>query len=65
MVALTGSEEVPIKKLLLWLEMARQELADPAGGDKVTLQAWTKVLQNLGGQRSKSSRFVGSNNDYI
>lgn len=47
MVTLTGSEEVPIKKLLLWLEMARQELPDPCQG-KISLQSWTKVLQNLG-----------------
>lgn len=55
MVALTGSEEVPVKKLLLWLEMARQELPDPAG--KITLQAWTKVLQNLSTGHSSNSGF--------
>jgi hypothetical protein len=55
MEALTGSEEVPIKKLLLWLEMARQELPDPAA--KITLQAWTKVLQNLGHSSSSGLRF--------
>jgi hypothetical protein len=55
MEALTGSEEVPIKKLLLWLEMARQELPDPAA--KVALQAWTKVLQNLGHGSSRGLRF--------
>lgn len=57
MVTLTGSEEVPIKKLLLWLEMARQELPDPSQG-KISLQAWTKVLQNLGTGHSSSSRFM-------
>jgi hypothetical protein len=55
MIALTGSEDVPIKKLLLWLEMARQELPDPAG--KISLHAWTKVLQNLStGQSSGFSK---------
>lgn len=68
MVALTGSEDVPVKKLLLWLEMARQELPDPAG--KITLQAWTKVLQNLStGHGSSSgfskSRFGNASSDYI
>jgi hypothetical protein len=58
MVALTGSEDVPVKKLLLWLEMARQELPDPAG--KIDLQAWTKVLQNLSTGHSSSSGFSKS-----
>lgn len=58
MVALTGTEDVPIKKLLLWLEMARQEPGDGSG--KVTLQAWTKVLQNLTTGHSSSSGFSKS-----
>jgi hypothetical protein len=58
MVALTGSEDVPVKKLLLWLEMARQELPDP--DSKITLQAWTKVLQNLSTGHSSSSGFSKS-----
>jgi len=58
MVSLTGSEEVPIKKLLLWLEMARQELPDPQG--KISLQAWTKVLQNLSAGHDSSSGFSKS-----
>jgi hypothetical protein len=36
---------VPIKKLLLWLEMARQSLPDP--GAPIPLAAWTTVLQDL------------------
>ena len=68
MQVLTGSEEVPIKKLLLWLEMARQELPDGAG--KITLDAWTKVLQNLTtGHGSSSgfskSRFGNASSGYI
>jgi hypothetical protein len=39
------SKEVPIKKLLLWLEMARQSLPDP--GARIPLDAWTTVLQDL------------------
>lgn len=58
MVALTGSEDIPVKKLLLWLEMARQELPDP--DSKITLQAWTKVLQNLSTGHSSSSGFSKS-----
>ncbi|KIZ04943.1 vesicle-fusing ATPase [Monoraphidium neglectum] len=38
-------KEVPIKKLLLWLEMARQELPDPTA--KIPLAAWQTVLQDL------------------
>jgi hypothetical protein len=38
-------KEVPIKKLLLWLEMARQELPDPTA--KIPLAAWRTVLQDL------------------
>jgi hypothetical protein len=57
MVTLTGSEEVPIKKLLLWVEMARQELEDPSQG-KIPLQSWTKVLQNLGTGHGSSSRYM-------
>ncbi|GBF95528.1 hypothetical protein Rsub_08509 [Raphidocelis subcapitata] len=37
--------DVPIKKLLLWLEMARQEL--PEQGGRVPLEAWQAVLQDL------------------
>lgn len=36
---------VPMKKLLLWMEMARQELAEPNG--TIPLEAWQKVLQDL------------------
>lgn len=35
----------PIKKLLLWLEMARQALPDP--GARIPLAAWQAVLQDL------------------
>ncbi|KAI8476967.1 MAG: N-ethylmaleimide sensitive fusion protein [Monoraphidium minutum] len=38
-------KEVPIKKLLLWLEMARQALPDPAA--RIPLAAWQTVLQDL------------------
>lgn len=38
-------KEVPIKKLLLWLEMARQDLPDPSA--KIPLAAWQAVLQDL------------------
>lgn len=38
-------KEVPIKKLLLWLEMARQELPDPTA--KIPLAAWQTVLSDL------------------
>lgn len=38
-------KEVPIKKVLLWLEMARQELPDPTS--KIPLAAWQTVLQDL------------------
>jgi hypothetical protein len=37
--------EVPIKRLLLWLEMARQSLPDPAA--RIPLPAWQAVLQDL------------------
>lgn len=37
--------DVPIKKLLLWLEMARQEL--PEQGGRIPLAAWQAVLQDL------------------
>ncbi len=36
---------VPIKKLLLWVEMARQAL--PEGAGKIPLAAWHTVLQDL------------------
>lgn len=36
---------VPIKKLLLWIEMARQGLGGPR--DKIPLAAWHTVLQDL------------------
>eukprot|EP00878_Enallax_costatus_P019245 GHUV01020299.1.p1 GENE.GHUV01020299.1~~GHUV01020299.1.p1 ORF type:complete len:671 (+),score=177.44 GHUV01020299.1:714-2726(+) len=36
---------VPIKKLLLWLEMARQELDEP--NSTIPLSAWDKVLRDL------------------
>jgi hypothetical protein len=35
---------VPIKKLLLWLEMARQEVPQ---GQKLSLQKWEQVLRDL------------------
>jgi len=44
MSALCGNV-VPIKKLLLWMEMARQELLDPTS--KIPLEAWQKVLRDL------------------
>lgn len=44
MTSLCGAV-VPIKKLLLWLEMARQDLAEPNG--TTPLAAWEKVLQDL------------------
>lgn len=36
---------VPVKKLLLWLEMARQELDEPCA--KIPLASWQKVLRDL------------------
>jgi vesicle-fusing ATPase len=43
--------EVPVKKLLLWLEMARQALPDGGGsgggGGKIPLDTWEAVLQDL------------------
>lgn len=36
---------VPIKKVLLWLEMARQELDEPTSF--IPLPAWDKVLRDL------------------
>ena len=36
---------VPVKKLLLWLEMARQDL--PPGTKKIPLMQWHKVLRDL------------------
>lgn len=36
---------VPIKKLLLWVEMARQEL--PPGTTKIPLARWNAVLRDL------------------
>jgi vesicle-fusing ATPase len=36
---------VPMKKLLLWLEMARQDL--PAGTKKIPLMQWHQVLRDL------------------
>jgi hypothetical protein len=51
MTSLSGSTMVPMKKLLLWLEMARQELQsnDPStsSSSKIPLAAWTKVLRDL------------------
>jgi hypothetical protein len=44
MSSLCGSV-VPIKKLLLWLEMARQALDAPGG--PIPLPAWRKVLADL------------------
>eukprot|EP00879_Flechtneria_rotunda_P013941 GHRR01014560.1.p1 GENE.GHRR01014560.1~~GHRR01014560.1.p1 ORF type:complete len:485 (+),score=178.54 GHRR01014560.1:1437-2891(+) len=44
MTTLCGSV-VPMKKLLLWLEMARQELQE--ANSKIPLSAWQKVLQDL------------------
>jgi hypothetical protein len=45
LVSLCGSSVVPVKKLLLWMEMARQELAEPNG--PIPLEAWQKVLRDL------------------
>jgi hypothetical protein len=45
LVSLCGSAVVPVKKLLLWMEMARQELAEPNG--PIPLEAWQKVLRDL------------------
>ncbi|KAF6256958.1 N-ethylmaleimide sensitive fusion protein [Scenedesmus sp. NREL 46B-D3] len=45
LVSLCGSAVVPVKKLLLWMEMARQELAEPNG--PIPLEAWEKVLRDL------------------
>ncbi len=44
--ALTSSagKQVPIKKLLLWLEMAKQ---DVAAGQKISLARWKQVLADL------------------
>eukprot|EP00877_Chromochloris_zofingiensis_P012938 jgi/Chrzof1/7899/Cz02g40140.t1 len=36
---------VPMKKLLLWLEMARQDLPEPSA--KIPLSKWQQVLQDL------------------
>jgi vesicle-fusing ATPase len=47
MSSLVGSSMVPLKKLLLWLEMARQQLPDDAAGGKIPLSAWMKVLRDL------------------
>lgn len=40
----TTSKLVPIKKLLLWLEIARQDV--PAG-QKIPLSKWKQVLSDL------------------
>jgi vesicle-fusing ATPase len=37
-------KEIPLKKLLLWLEMARQEVA-PA--QRISLERWEQTLQDL------------------
>jgi vesicle-fusing ATPase len=44
--ALSGTcgRSVPIKKLLLWVEMARQDV-EP--GEKVTLARWQQTLRDL------------------
>ncbi|GLI63735.1 hypothetical protein VaNZ11_006800 [Volvox africanus] len=39
-----SSEVVPIKKLLLWVDMARQGVQD---GQKISLQQWEEVLRKL------------------
>lgn len=36
--------QVPIKKLLLWLEMAKQDVAE---GQKVPISRWAQVLRDL------------------
>jgi vesicle-fusing ATPase len=40
----TCGRSVPIKKLLLWVEMARQEVEE---GDKVPLARWQQTLRDL------------------
>ncbi|WIA31160.1 hypothetical protein OEZ86_001171 [Tetradesmus obliquus] len=50
LVSLCGSAVVPVKKLLLWMEMARQELAEPNG--PIPLEAWQKVLRDLANTRA-------------
>lgn len=37
-------QEVPLKKLLLWLEMARQEVAP---GQRICLERWEQTLEHL------------------
>ncbi|GIL90412.1 hypothetical protein Vretimale_18282 [Volvox reticuliferus] len=39
-----NSKVVPMKKLLLWLEMARQDVQD---GQKLSLERWEEVLREL------------------
>ena len=40
----TTSKHVPIKKLMLWLEVAKQDVAP---GQKIPLDRWRQVLSDL------------------
>jgi vesicle-fusing ATPase len=42
----TGKSVVPIKKLLLWLDVAKQDSQD-SPGQKVTVAKWRQVLSDL------------------